>query len=345
MRISVPLSRVTASQVARACGVSQPTVSRILSNGPSAERYSPDTRQRVLGTARRLGYRLNAAARSTRTGRFEAVGLMLSTHHSRSILPGAMLGALSDALAARGQRLSIDKLPDDKLVDENMVPDLLRGWSVDGLLINYNTDIPDNLIRLIDAYGVPSVWLNSKQAHDCVYPDDEQAGRIATEHLLELGHRRIAFVHYGGWSHYSTPARRDGYVQAMRAAGLEPELVTAPDMSPADRRRTAAQWLRQPDRPTAVVVYGEATLWPLNLAAQIDVGLSVPRDLSFVSFAHTSLMHGDIHVSSARLPNESMARRAVDLLLERVDDPTVTHPPACLPCRLEVGNTSAPPAG
>lgn len=336
-------SRLTAAEVARACGVSQPTVSRILGNGPLAERYSLDTRKRVLATAQRMGYRLNIAARNTRTGRFDAVGLMLSTHHSRSILPGAMLGAISDALAARGQRLSIDKLPDDKLVDENEVPGLLRGWSVDGLLINYNTDIPENLIRLIDAYGVPSVWLNSKQAHDCVYPDDEQAGRIATEHLLELGHRRIAFVHYGGWSHYSAPARRDGYAQAMRAAGLEPQLVSGPEMSASDRRRTAAQWLRQPDRPTAAVVYGEATLWPLNLAAQIDLRLSVPGDLSLISFSHTTLAHADIQVSTVRLPNESLARRAVDLLLERIEDPTCTHTPVCLPCRLDVGQTTAPP--
>ena len=335
----------TLTDVAKAAGVSYVTVSRVLNSNTNYRRPTFAKRaERIRKLAKDMGYRPNAAARATVRGRFDTVGLMLSTHHSRSILPEPMLNAIADALAARGLRLSIDKLPDDKLVQEGVVPDLLRAWSVDGLLINYNAIIPDKLIELVDAYGLPAVWLNSKQTHDCVYPDDEQAGRVATEHLLELGHTRIAFVHYGGWSHYSTPARRAGYEQAMRAAGREPQTVTEPDMNAADKRRAAADWLRGPDRPTAAVVYGVATLWPLNLAAQVDVGLRVPEDLSLVCFDNASLWHGDIHVSVARLPSASMADRAVELLLERIADPAVTHDPLCLPCRMEPGNTTAPPA-
>lgn len=334
----------TLTDVAKAAGVSYVTVSRVLNGKADYRRPTFAKRaERIRKLAKEMGYRPNAAARATVRGRFDAIGLMLSTHHSRSILPEPMLNAIADALSRRGLRLSIDKLPDDKLVQEGVVPDLLRAWSVDGLLINYNAIIPDKLVELVDAYGLPAVWLNSKQAHDCVYPDDEQAGRIATEHLLELGHTRIAFVHYGGWDHYSAPARRDGYAQAMRAAGLEPQLITGQDMNQAQKRRTAAQWLRGPDRPTAAVVYGVATLWPVNLAAQIDVGLKVPDDLSLVCFDNASLSHGDIHVSVARLPGASMADRAVELLLERIADPTVTHDPLCLPCRMEPGNTTAPP--
>jgi LacI family transcriptional regulator len=335
---------VTLTDVAKAAGVSYVTVSRVLFGNTDYRRPTFAKRAaRIRKLAMEMGYRPNAAARATVRGRFDTVGLLLSTHHSRSILPESMLDAISDALSQRGLRLSIDKLPDEKLVAEGVVPDLLRAWSVDGLLINYNSEIPARMVELVNAYGLPAVWLNSIQPHDCVYPDDEQAGRIATEHLLELGHKRIAFVHYGGWGHYSMVARRDGYEKAMRAAGLTPQVVNEPDMSQADRRRTAAQWLRQPDRPTAAVVYGVATLWPLNLAAQIDLGLKVPDDLSLVSFDNRAMRHADINVTIAQLPGETMAQRAVGMLLERIADPSTTHPPLCLPCRLERGNTTAPP--
>ncbi len=335
---------VTLADIAKIVGVSHVTVSRVLNGNDDYRRPTFARRaQRIRKIAREMGYRPNTAARATVRGRFDAVGLMLSTHHSRSILPEPMLDAIADALASRGLRLSIDKLPDDKLVSEGVVPDLLRAWSVDGLLINYNAEIPPRLIELVEAYGLPAIWLNSRHEHDCVYPDDEQAGRIATEHLLELGHRRIAFVHYGGWSHYSAPARRDGYAKAMIDAGLTPQVVTEPDMDNSDKRRVAAAWLRSSDRPTAAVVYAVPTLWPLHLAAVVDVGLRVPEDLSLVCFDNTVIHHADVAVSVARLPTAKLAAEAVDMLLRRVADPSQCHPPTVLPCRIERGNTTAPP--
>lgn len=337
-------STVTLTDIAKASGVSHVTVSRILHGTVDYRRPTFAKRAaRIRKLAREMGYRPNSAARATVRGRFDAVGLLLSTEHSRSILSGTMFNAIAEALAAKGLRLSVDKLPDEKLVDDGAVPDLLRAWSVDGLLINYTTQIPPRLIELVDAYGLPAVWLNSRHEHDCVYPDDEQAGRIATEHLLALGHRKIAFVHYGGWSHYSTPARRDGYARAMIDAGLRPWIITEPDMDAADKRRAAKAWLTGPDRPTAAVVYASPTLWPVYMAAVVDLGLKVPQDLSLISFDHGVIHHADVAVSVAKLPAASLAATAVEMLAQRIADPAKLHPPKVLPCRVVEGNTTAPP--
>lgn len=343
-RIQVPHPVSTLTDIAKAAGVSYVTVSRILNSATEYRRPTFAKRaQQIRTLAREMGYRPNAAAQATVRGRFDTIGLLLSTHHSRSVLPESMLDAISDSLTSRKLRLSIDKLPDEELVRDGAAPDLMRAWSVDGLLINYNAEIPPKLIQMVENYGLPAVWLNSRHEHDCVYFDDEQAGRLATEHLLSLGHRRIAFLHYGGWSHYSMDARCNGYTQAMRSAGLTPQVVTEPDMDAADKRRTAAAWLKSSERPTAAVVYGVATLWPLHLAAMVDVGLKVPRDLSLISFEATPIVHVDTHVTSVHLPNVSLANQAVDLLLDRVADPSRLHPPVVLPCRVEQGDTTAPP--
>lgn len=339
---------VTVYQIARAAGLSQPTVSEIL-NG-KGDRYRLATRERVLAVARELGYRRNAYARGMATGRFDAVALLVSTEIGRSGPYLRVLEGAHDALAERGMHVSLARLPDQALCDEGYVPNLLREWRVDGLLITYATQIPARMSELIAACGLPSVWLNSKRAVDCVHPDDVHGGRIATEHLLGLGHRRIAYVDFTRGerdregAHYSEDDRLAGYQEAMRSAGLAPWIVRGERRIPSAERLAAARaLLMRTPRPTAVVTYGWAPGEAL-FAAALGAGLRVPQDLSLVAIENAIPNESAIAVTTALVPEHAMGRDAVPMLLARLADPCTPVPALALPYTLSVQRSCAPPS-
>src|SRR4029453_19044681 len=128
-------------------------------------------------------------------------------------------------------------------------------------IVNYTHEILPGMLEVIRAHHTPAVWLNAKLAEDCVYPDAFGAARNATADLIGLGHRRIAFVKLiAPWlspgatveqtlarMHYSIAARRDGYLTAMREAGLAPQvpyldrLIPQPEQLSACRALLAAE--------------------------------------------------------------------------------------------------------
>lgn len=168
-----------------------------------------------------------------RSGHFGAVTLLLSSERERSWLPEPLLIGIHDELARHGLHLSVARLPDEQLHNEQFVPKLLREWASDGLLINYLWQLPQYLNELIDRYRIPAIWLNVSLERDCVHPNDEAACEEMTGHLIEWGHRDIAFVCFAGGnaakSHYSVQARRQGYERTMLAAGLAPRHLGNPE--------------------------------------------------------------------------------------------------------------------
>ena len=322
--------------------MSQPAVSNILN--AKAHLYRPETRDKVLRAAREMGYRANAAARATATGRFDSVALLLSTLPDRSTLFRGLIEGIHDALAARDLHLTLARLPDEKLADRGYVPKILKQCLVDGLLINYFDRIPPALVEMIDTYRLPVVWLNSRQEANCVYPDDEDAARRATVRLLALGHRRVMFVNYSGDTHYSAAARYAGYAAAMRDAGLVPR--SAREVTPrAGRVEAARRWLDVDlsQRPTAVVAYSSTSAWPVREAA-MSLRRSVPRDLSLVTFEDHPCNEVGIQIDTMVVPEAAMGREAVRMLLERIEAPGPPLPNAALPFDYAPGETLVPPA-
>ncbi len=330
---------VTIQDIALKSQLSKPTVSQILNNkgGP----YNAQTRARVLQLARDLNYRPNSAARATSLGRFDAIALLLSTIELRSILPQRLLDGIFDALAERNLRMCIAKLPDQALVDDGFVSHILQQWFADGLLINYNNFIPPHLIELVRAYGLPAVWINSKHSANCVYPDDIAGGYLATEYLIELGHRRIGFARFGGWDHYSAVDRHSGYAKSMQAAGLTPRLLQMDDASVEDFMAFAHSWLASPDRPTAVVVYADGELWPIYEAAR-RLNLKIGRDLSLIVYHEQPLSYVDAHFDTLVLPEEELGRKAVEMLLNQLSRPGQPLQPFVVAGKVHAGNTCGP---
>ena len=332
---------VTIKQIAEHNGLSIQTVSQILNEKAGA--YRPETRERVLESARELGYRPNSSARAMRNGQFGCLALLLSTNQSNSLLPPALLDGIQDGCEEANVTLSIARLPDEKLVSSDVLPKILREWAADGLLIDYNAGIPAEMIALIAKYRLPVVWINSKQEADCVYPDDIAGARLGTESLLKLGHTRIAYVDWLQAGHYSNPDRIAGYSAAMESAGLTPRLIRERcDVSRLDATRETCAWLQEENHPTALLCYNNDVALPMVYAAGV-LGLSVPSDLSILT------IHDELNNPLTRaldtllLPERALGKTAVQMLMQKIAAPTIPLAPCPLPLELFPQGSCAPP--
>ena len=177
-----------------------------------------------------------------------------------------------------------------------------------------------------------------KRAANCVHPDDEGAGRTATEECLARGHRRIAYLDYCHAArkpeqHYSAADRRIGYERSMRAAGLQPRVIACQDQPTSYVWLPAVNaWLSADDRPTAAVGYSGREASTVLYAAAL-LGLSVPNDLSIVAIDDDPVDTCGVTMSTVLLPRFDLGLIAVELLLERIASPTRTLPARILPVR------------
>src|SRR4051812_25654694 len=137
------MARVTLQDIAAHVGVDRSTVSRVLSNKAAEGGISSDLAQRIFSKARELNYIPNTSARAVRMGRFNCAALLMSTDAGRSYLPSHMLDGIHDELAAEDMHLTVAKVPDEKLNNEDHVPKILRTLMADGVLINYTHHLPE----------------------------------------------------------------------------------------------------------------------------------------------------------------------------------------------------------
>jgi LacI family transcriptional regulator len=331
----------TQQQIAEVLGVSRQAVSFALNGGGT---LSQETRAQIIKAATEMGYRPNHSARAMRSGRFDCIALLLSTQTNRTYLPGELFRGILDELALHDMHLSVTRLPDEKLSDPDFVPKIMRELMVDGLLIDYIFNVPKHLIKMIEQHQIPSIWVNSQRENDCVYPDDYEGAYGATRHLLELGHRCIAYVEQPHNMHYSAHERRRGYEQAMGEARLKPEIFCGADCHTEEVLLTTQleSWLQSEKRPTAVFAYEAYSAIPV-LAAATRVGLRIPDQLSLIGVHDDLISKPGFGVSTMILPVYEMGRTAVRMLLQKIAQPQKLLEPCMLPLQLEAGRTCAPP--
>ena len=340
---------VTLKKIAADCGVSTPTVSRILSGGGSS--HSATTRRRVMQVAQELGYMPNTHARAMVSGRHGSIALVLTTREGPSQFLPTIIHGVEDVLSDGDTHLTIAKVPDERLCNDGFVPKLFREWLVDGLLVNYTYDIPGKMVDLIERHGLPAVWMNTQRPHDSVYQDNFLAARRATQRLIELGHRRIAYVDLSqGTSemdqlHFSVVDRQRGFESEMRAAGLQPQVVRPLTGLGSDARLNAArQVLNEPDRPTAVVCFWLQSAMAIYLAAK-SLGLMIPHDLSLITFSRPFLADTTGVDFSAMLDvGYEVARVATKQLMKKIEEPGLSEPSVRVLMAETAGSTVAPPA-
>lgn len=305
---------VTLRDVARAAGVAAPTASRVLNDDPTVQ-VREDTRRRILRAARDLGYTPNSVARSLRGSRAGAIGLVM--HDLDSPINVAVLkGAQSRCAEAGHVTLLADAR--DLEEDQGQLRTFLARGRLDGVILQTGYGEGDDLVEQV-ANTLPAVLVNSEQSDvaPSVALDDVAAARLATEHLLGLGHERIAFI--GGPVRSPSSERRErGYRQALEAPGLTATVI--PATWTAEGGTTAAQELVGLDpRPTAVVVANAITAAGV-LSAFRDAGVSVPGDVSVVGIHDPWFVaHLPVALTTVRMPLFMLGRVAADMLFETLD--------------------------
>lgn len=334
MKKTLPTKTVyTTTDIAKLVGVSQPVVSKVLNGGRSNVGVSPAIREKITRVARELGYRSNSAARAMRTGQFNCAALLLGTHQMMSLLPMPLFNGLVDALAKHRMRMTVAKLPDAKLVRDDVVPNLLDDLYADGLLINYNARIPLKFIEFVSRYRLPSVWINSMHEHDCVYPDDFGATVQLTRHFVDSGAKSIVYIGGDGW-HYSSKLRFAGYQDAMQGAGLKAESIWLDLAKEADCRDKLRTVLDADSPPAAMVCYNEMIAefickvceeWNVAVGTALRLGIVNDRLFKYRSKAMPTMV----------LPERELGVAAVSMLLRKIADPESLQNPVAVPCRLE----------
>lgn len=347
---AVSPSRISSTDVAKEAGVGQMTVSRVF----SGKGYVADkTRDKVLEAAQKLNYRPNLAAAAMNTGRFGSVTLLCSNHAPWSMLPQNTLMGLDQMLNEQDMHLIFSQLAEQDLSKANEIPKALRTSMTDGMLINYNAHIPENLIDLVEQNRIPAVWINAKFEQCCVYPDEEQAGFAAAEYLLKMGHRRIAFL-CSGWpdpqgvmkanlDHFSVIDRQAGYSRAMKNADLQPDPIVVQTQLGSDLHvQTFTQLLRQPNLPTAIIANSHAMAGSICLHA-MQLGIKVPSQLSVMTFQNEFQPAGSMAIDAMCTPDTQVGQVAGQMILSLIKNPKQNLPASVLPCTLRVGQTCVSP--
>ncbi len=315
-------STPTIRDVARRAGVSIATVSYVLN---ASAPISEATRQRVLAAAAELGYRPSALARGLRVQRSHIIGYSwhpVSPDRWHPILD-PFLHSMAQAAEARGYHILTFTQPAG---EDRWLPyqELMLTGRVDGFVLS-GTNRNDPRIRYLMDHDFPFVAFGrANEEWDFPYVDvDNTAGtRMAVEHLVELGHRRIAVV---AWPEDSLTGhyRLQGYLEGMQAAGLPvaPEWILRTEHSEAAGRQAMHALLALPPdrRPTAVVTMSDLmAIGAMN--ALYEGGLQPGRDVSVVGFDDVPMaqyLHPPL--TTLRQPIAEVGERVVQMLLAIIE--------------------------
>lgn len=330
----------TRDDVARLAGTSTAVVSYVLNDGPRP--VSAATRARVLEAVEQLGYRPNGVARSLRARNTRALGLIVPD--SSNPYFALIARAIEDAAYARGYAVLIGNAMDDATRELTYVRTFVDR-RVDGILY-IPTGGGESVAELTRA-GVPTVMLDridSALEASSVTPDNVGGAVLATEHLIEHGHRRIACLG-GPVDLWPAQERRRGWATAMRTAGLTApkSLVGHGAFGIEAGYRAALRLLRKRSRPTALFASADDQAIGALRAAH-EIKLRVPADLAIVSFdGITEAAFTVPSLSCVRQPIRDISDRAVTLLLDRVADPTADLVHDQLPVELTPGGSCGCP--
>ncbi|MFK0001732.1 LacI family DNA-binding transcriptional regulator [Paenarthrobacter sp. NPDC090522] len=307
----------TQSDVAREVGVSRTLVSFAFRGAPGV---SGETKEAIFEAARRLGYRPNAVAADLARKHRSAVGLYLMD--IRNEIYADILSGVRTALAQQRNRLilSVSRSADGE--DRGALESLIEarvGIIIAATLLDPDHDVHE-MARSVSLVSVT----RPVEGVDSVYSDDAYGARVATEHLLGLGHTRI--THLAGPAYDGHLVRRRAYEQTMRDAGLVPQTVCADDFTQDSGERAAARILDQADRPTALFCHNDQLALGAREAAYAR-GISIPGDLSLIGYdnSRTARLHG-IDLTSVDLHAVQLGEAAGEVALERLANPD--GPPA-----------------
>jgi LacI family transcriptional regulator len=312
----------TIRDVARESGVSVATVSYVLNNGPRP--VKAETRERVLAAMHRLDYHPNAMARGLVRRRLHTIGVLFGQIESAVVTNPYAATLLQGVLSAAADLDYNVTIFPKAWEDARRSTPPLRDRRTDGVLIVAPLSDSD-MVPGVAALKIPLVVLSANcERYGVPYVDVDNicGGRLAAEYLLSLGHRRIAHIH-GGDRHDSSPLRRQGFLDTLRAAGIAtpPEHVVAADYSGhlVPESIQALVSLPPERRPTALFL-GNDMMAMRALEVTRARGIRVPEEISLLGFDDIPLAEAVTPpLTTIRQPLVEIAQQATRLLIQQIE--------------------------
>jgi DNA-binding LacI/PurR family transcriptional regulator len=341
--------RVTSKQIGERAGVSQTTVSFVLNNVEGVN-ISPETRQRVKDVARELGYVPDAMARSLARGQSSNIGFIIGQPHKQFLideyLPAVMTG-LSRVIGEQDFRLLVEFVAHGKNPDTYM--GLVRGGEVAGAILSLYGPTPndvENIVTLVDeGYPIVSIGYLHPRIHS-VSLDRMKGVRQVVQHLIDLGHRRIACITYA-----PLPLNRHNqrrlltYRETLEAARIpyDEALVRYGSYDPETGYVAMKSLLQASELPTAVFGMNDVMAYGA-MAAIHEAGLRIPDDISVVGFDDIRLAaFANPPLTTVHEPAVEHGQRVAEILIALISGQVPDNPHEVIDTQIVVRGSSAPP--
>ena len=324
------------TDVARLAGVSHQTVSRVINNHPSVRE---STRQRVQLAIDQLGYRRNLVARQLATGRGRALGLIsVDTVHFG---PASTIFAIAEASRERGYFVNFAALTEIDAAHMREAIDYLKDSSVDAILVIAPVLAAVEALRDLDA-GIPVMRIGKSAAtvEAGLYVDNVEGARLATHHLLELGHRNVHHVS-GPPDWVEAEARLRGWRAELDSRSIHAPTVVVGDWSAEAGYRAGIDLANSADLTAVFAANDQMALGVMR--ALEDCGRRVPQDVSVVGFDDVpdSAFFGP-PLTTIRQDFAEIGRRGVDAVLALVHGEDLPSQDPVQP-QLVIRASTAPP--
>jgi len=306
---------VTLLEIAQTAGVSVSTVSRALSN--TNYPLKEETRQRILELAEEMGYKPNLVARSLQSNRSHLVGVIVD--RMQSPFAAATVQGIQDGLREEGYSISIAYSNRDQELAEEAVNSFLSR-QVDGIVIlnAWLHHFNDPILSLSDR---PFVFVNrlfSNFLCNCVGPGDRIGAQIATQHLVDLGHRRIGYIN-GLEDWIEAQNRLSGYhdVLGQRNLPIDQALIKPGDWGVDSGYQATKELLALKERPTAIFVANDIMALGAIYAIQ-EADLRIPQDIAIIGYDDRDFAAWiRPALTTIRMPSYEMGQAAARLLLKQ----------------------------
>lgn len=328
----------TIKDVAKRAGVSPTTVSRVLAGKLVAR---AETVERVRSAATALRYHPNVLAQGLITRRTGTIAVVV-TDICDPAYPLAIRGVV-DVATANGYSLFLVSA-NTHATDPNYLR-FVSHYRVDGAIL-YSSSVTDEEIKQLQTSGVRTVLINRQmEGIASISVDGEQSGYLATQHLIALGHRRIAYISGSSTTRQTLP-RRNGYERALREAKIkiDPALIVAGDSEPEGGAAAMERLLALADPPTAVFAYNDMTA--IGALETIRArGLRVPDDISVVGYDGIEVTRFlTPPLTTIEQPRRLLGTLAMKILLHLLrDEPIPPDELATLIPQLVLRKSTAPP--
>ena len=329
----------TIREVAKVAGVSYATVSHVLNN---TRFVSQETRDRVMAAIADLDYRPNALARSLRSGKTDTIGLILPDSANPFF---AEIGrSIEDAAFELGYNVFLCNT-DGNVHREQLYVDLLSKKQVDGIIFVAAGDQVDSLNALL-SHEMPVVLVDRDLPNvevDAVLTDNQQGGYLATRHLIELGHRRIACI-TGPSSITPSAERITGYREALEEEGIpyDDSLVLTGNYQPDSGLQATSTLLSLDSPPTAIFALNDLmAVGALHAAAK--AGRHVPEEVAIIGYDDTELASFmNPPLSTIAQPKTEIGVQATKILARRISNKTFPPYRIILPPELVIRESTSP---